>query len=101
MKPLFMLDSNGGSNGRLTMRKVALTMLWVVIVLAVSDPIVVRLASRFYPEPPYILLDLPSFYGLDRFWQMTESGQKPIVFTGSSMVFHGVSPHVFDSSIAA
>ncbi|MEP7289646.1 MAG: hypothetical protein ABI947_28175 [Chloroflexota bacterium] len=89
-----------GSNRPVTVWRLLLTLLCLAIVLVVCDPIVGLLARRFYPEPPYILLDLPSFYGLDRFWQMTDAGQKPIVFTGSSMVFHGVSPHVFDSSIA-
>ncbi|MEP7289645.1 MAG: hypothetical protein ABI947_28170 [Chloroflexota bacterium] len=80
-------------------QKIALTLLGVAVVLMACDPIVGFLADRFYPEPPYIMLDLPSFYGLDRFWQMTDSGQKPIVFTGSSMVFHAISPHTFDSAI--
>src|SRR5947209_19206111 len=54
--------------------------------------------NRFGP-PPYILQNVSISKNVDLFWKMTSEGQHSIVFTGSSTVLEGISPHIFDNTI--
>ena len=94
MRPSSTTDSKP-----LTVRRLLLTLVYAVVALVVVDQVIGVVAFFVVPEPPILVNDFISTWGLDQFWHLTDSGVKPIVFTGSSTVYYGVSPHVFDNRV--
>ncbi len=83
-----------------TLRQLVLTAVAVVVILVVSDWLLGRLIRYITAEPPF-LLRLENMPGVEALWRFSEAGIKPIVFTGSSQTYSGISPHVFDTRIKA
>src|SRR5579862_3302266 len=90
--------TGAGSVWRFT-RKLLLSVIGAMLLLAVADPIAGFFVKQYFPEPPSLLNDFPNSHGLDAFWAMVDQGKHPIVFTGSSTTFYGINPHFFDESI--
>jgi hypothetical protein len=84
---------------RVSVRRIVLTLVCAALALVVCDPLVGAWAKANLDEPALLTNDFPSTWGLDLFWRLTSSGQQPIVFTGSSTVYTGVSPHIFDDKV--
>jgi hypothetical protein len=84
---------------RINLLKLILTVVMGSLIIIISDPMMKVLLERFYPEPPAIFSNFSAMHGLRIFWKMTEAHQAPIVFTGSSTTFAGISPLLFDKHI--
>jgi hypothetical protein len=82
------------------LRKLLMTVTLVIIILVMSDWLLGRLVPYITAEPPFIL-HLENVPGVEALWSITEAGFNPVVFTGSSQTYSGISPHVFNERIKA
>jgi hypothetical protein len=82
-----------------TLKKALLTLLSALIALMLCDLLAGVLLSRFAAPPPYILQNVSIGKNVELFWKMTSADKRPIVFTGSSMILEGISPHIFDDTV--
>src|SRR3954465_1892682 len=94
------LSSIFSSDSPRTLRKLLNLMLIVIILLLLSDWLLGRLLPLITLEPPFIL-HLENVPGVEKLWQFSEAGIKPVVFTGSSQTYAGISPHLFNDQIKA
>ncbi len=94
MRRLFIQDSESPH----TIPKLLPVILGVFICLIVIDRTFGLILPGLTIEPPFILR-LQNVQGVERLWAMNVANIKPIVFTGSSEMHMGVSPHVFNDQI--
>ncbi len=88
------------SEPRRTVRKLVTLLLSVLFMLVASDWIFGRLVPYITREQPFILR-YENVPGVQALWDFSEKGIKPIVFTGSSQLYTGMSPHLFIDHIKA
>ncbi len=96
MRHLFIQDSESPR----TISKLLVLILGVFICLIVIDRAFGRILPRLTIEPPFILR-LQNVQGVERLWSMNAANIKPVVFTGSSEMHMGISPHVFNDQLQA
>jgi hypothetical protein len=94
MRHLFMQDSESPR----TFGKLFTLAVGVLIALVISDWLIGRVLPYITAEPPFILR-FENVPGIEALWRFSEANLKPIVFTGSSQVYAGISPHVFNDHI--
>ncbi|MEP6987367.1 MAG: hypothetical protein ABI970_17310, partial [Chloroflexota bacterium] len=83
-----------------SVRKLINLLLAVIVILAITDKLIGLLLSHITDEPP-LILRVENVRGLEALWSFSEAGVKPIVFTGSSQTYTGISPHLFDQHLQA
>lgn len=88
------------SKPRLTLRDLALTLALALAIFVVSDQMSAPVMTLIFKNPPLVFGEHPNIPGVDALWRMTEANIRPIVFTGSSQMQLGVSPHLFDDQVA-
>ncbi len=81
-----------------TVRKLLTLVVSVAVILLIIDWLIGRMIPYITSEPPFILrfVNVP---GVEALWDFSEAGIQPIVFTGSSQTYTGISPHVFDERL--
>ncbi len=96
MHRLFMQDSESPR----TIDKLLMLIVGIILTLIVVDFALGIILPRLTIEPPFILR-LQNVQGVERLWAFEEAGIKPIVFTGSSQLHMGLSPHDFNAEVEA
>ncbi|MBI1280991.1 MAG: hypothetical protein GC179_22895 [Anaerolineaceae bacterium] len=96
MHHLFIRDSEPPR----TISRLLMAVLGMVVCLVVVDRVLGFVLPRLTIEPPFILR-LQNVQGVERLWAMNAENIKPVVFTGSSMIHTGLSPHIFDDQVKA
>jgi len=94
MRRLFIQDSESPR----TFARLVTLLVGIVIALIISDRLLGSLLPLITREPPFIMR-FENVPGVQALWRDSEAGIKPIIFTGSSQVYTGVSPHIFDDHI--
>jgi hypothetical protein len=94
MRRLFIQDSESPH----TFPKLLVVLLGIVVSLIILDWLFGLILPGLTIEPPFILR-LQNVQGVERLWAMNKANIQPIVFTGSSQMHMGVSPHIFDEQI--
>lgn len=94
MRRLFMRDSESPR----TLRQLGMLVGLILAALLLSDWLLGRILPYLTTEPPFILRPV-NVAGVEALWRANEAGIQPVVFTGSSQVYTGVSPHQFDDRI--
>lgn len=82
----------------LTLRNLLRMVGFAVIAVIVFDHLLGLYMAQYFPETPLMLNTFSATIGLDKFWEMTRKNRKPVVFTGSSSTFQGISPFMFDEA---
>ncbi len=96
MHRLFIQDSESPR----TIPKLLILLLGIFACLIIVDRAFGLILPRLTIEPPFILR-LQNVQGVEQLWTMSAANIKPIVFTGSSEMHVGVSPHIFNEQIKA
>ncbi|MCA0457454.1 MAG: hypothetical protein LCI00_26035 [Chloroflexi bacterium] len=96
MRRLFMQDFESPRN----LRHLALLVALVVVTFVAGDWLLGRLLPLITIEPPFILR-FQNVQGVEKLWDFAAEGIEPIVFTGSSQIYSGLSPHIFNDRIKA
>ena len=94
MRHLFMLSSEATR----TLQKLFILLISVATILLITDWLVGRLIPYITTEPPFILR-FANVPGVEALWAFSEAEVKPIIFTGSSQTYTGISPHVFNERL--
>jgi hypothetical protein len=94
MRHLFIQDSESPR----TLKKLVIVVVGILITLAISDWLLGRILPLFTIEPPFIMR-FENVPGVEALWRYSEAGIKPVIFTGSSQVYTGISPHIFDDRV--
>lgn len=96
MRRLFMQDTESPR----TLGQLAVLAVGVIVSLVIVDFAVGQIMPRITIEPPFILR-FQNVQGVEKLWSFDEAGIQPIVFTGSSQLHMGISPHVFNDRVEA
>lgn len=96
MRGLFIQDTESSR----TIPKVLILLLGIFVCLIIADRAFGLILPRLTIEPPFILR-LQNVQGVERLWNMNAANIKPVVFTGSSEMHMGISPHVFNDQLKA
>ncbi|MBI1280990.1 MAG: hypothetical protein GC179_22890 [Anaerolineaceae bacterium] len=94
MRRLFIPDSESAR----TIPRLATLLLSVLVVLIATDRAVGYIIPKITIEPPFILR-LQNVPGVEKLWDFAQTGVEPIVFTGSSQLYMGISSRVFNEEI--
>jgi len=81
-----------------TLGQLGLLVVLIVVALVASDWLLGRVLPLITIEPPFILR-LQNVPGVEKMWAFAEEGIQPIVFTGSSQLYTGISPALFNDRI--
>ncbi len=94
MRRLFIQDSESPP----TLSKLLILVIGIIFALVISDWLLGRFLPLITIERPFIMR-FENVPGVQALWKYSEAGIKPVIFTGSSQVYTGISPHVFDDHL--
>jgi hypothetical protein len=90
--------STSGSKWQPTFRALALTLCITLILVICADTLFGFVVRNFPAASPNILSGQDA-KGLVKFWQLSDAGTTPLVFTGSSLMKAAVVPTQFDENV--
>ncbi len=94
MRRLFIQDSESPH----TIQKLAVLLCLTVITLIAMDRVLGYIIPKITIEPPFILR-FQNVTGAEKLWSFAKEDIEPIVFTGSSQLYMGISANTFNQEI--
>lgn len=90
-----------GSKSPGTLRPLLLTLGISTLLLFLLDQSAAPIMIRLFGPPANLFGEDHNLPGVETLWQIQDTGLHPIVFTGSSEMQLGISPHLFDNQMQA
>ncbi len=102
MHPSSILSSEQAVQQPGPLRKFVTTLLITIMVVVGFDQVLGFVLGRLVQDIPWVVPGQErNGYSIENLWRFNDAGVNPIVFTGSSQMQTGFSPHVFDAQLQA